>query len=283
MRHWLIIFVGIIAFFGLLGYVAWRLWPDVTSLANDTGLVNIPTSGPVTRFAVVGDNHGVNDIYRSILRDISSAGLPLILNVADNSEYGTVEEFEQVRELEESFSTPVLHVLGSHDVKTDPTGELFVSAFGRQPCSSFDHGHVRIIILDNAERKIGFPAACLAWLETELARSADRPVILAYHRPFGYPLSDLIGDDETAASRSTNDEFLRIIANYPNIIQIFGAHLHTYLPYRLQGIPAVITGGGGDPAQTVLGGARNNNFHWLEVTVRGAVVTIEEHPVQITE
>ncbi len=238
--------------------------------------------GPKVRFAVVGDNHGDNPVFRQILGELADEKLDFALNLADASEYGTRDEFTTIKELESTLSYPVYHTVGNHDIKTDNSRRLWSDVFEQSPWASFDHGEVHLVILDNADRKVGFPAASLSWLELDLADHADKTIIIAYHRPFDLPLGQVIGDDETASSRATIKEFKRIIATAP-VKQIFTAHLHTYLPYTVGDIPAVVTGGGGDPAQTVLGGPANNLFHYLLVTVANGAVDIEVHRVQLRQ
>lgn len=236
--------------------------------------------GSAIRFAVVGDNHGDNPVYRQILQDVRAQRLDFLLNLADATEYGLTDEFTTVKALESPLSFPVYHTVGNHDIKTDASRGLFRDAFGHSGWIAYDHDSLHLIILDNADRKVGFPAESLRWLADDLAANRDKTIIIAYHRPFDLPLGQVIGDDETAASRATNSEFKKIIAGYP-VKYIFTSHLHTYLPYTVDDIPAIVSGGGGDPAQTVLGGPSANLFHYLLVTVQGDDVSIQVQRVQL--
>jgi hypothetical protein len=101
-----------------------------------------------------------------------------------------------------------------------------------------------------------------------------------YHRPFNLPLSALTGDDETSASRKTNIQLLEYISQATNIKLVLSGHVHSYIPYTLAGIPAVVSGGGGDEAQRALGGSSSNLFHYLEITVIGDNVYTQMHQVQ---
>ncbi len=247
---------------------AWQLWRAA------------PTSRSTLTFAVVGDNHGVNPIYRQILRELPGQRPSFLLNLADTSERGATEEFQQVKETESILPFPVYHVVGSHDIKTDPTRRGFIDVFGRASWWSLDVGPLHLVIMDNADRQVGFPAASLDWLEEDLRQYQDQTVIVAYHRPFNLPFSKLLGDDETSASRQTNDRFVKLLQRY-RVAYVLTAHVHTYLPYTLGGIPAVVSGGGGDPAQTILGGPKNNYFHYLTVTVEGKNVSVTPHRVSL--
>lgn len=236
--------------------------------------------GPKVRFAVIGDNHGDNPVYRQILKEVRDLPLDFVVNLADTSEFGTREEFAAIKELESILPFPVYHTVGNHDIKTDPSRRLFTDMFGQAPCASFTKENFHLILLDNADRKVGFSDDCLDWLEDDLASNTNQSIAIAYHRPFDLPLGSIVGDDETPASRITNRRFKEIIAAYP-VKYIFTAHIHTYLPYSFNGIPAVVSGGGGDPAQTALGGPKNNLFHYILVTVDGDAISTEIQRVQL--
>lgn len=275
MRRTLFIVLILVVIGGLSVWLVWR--PAVPALIRQVQQVVTPQ--PTVTFAVVGDNHGVNPIYRQILQDIKGKKYAFLLNLADTSEAGKTEEFQAVKELESSLPYPVYHTVGSHDIKTDDTRQSFTSVFGHAPWYTVDVEQLHLIILDNADRKVGFPEDELDWLNNDLAAHPNTTTILAYHRPFGLPLAALLGDDETFASKQTNERLTDILRR-SNVKQIFTSHLHTYLPYTLAGIPAVVSGGGGDPAQLVLGGASKNYFHYLEVVVRDSAVRVT--PIRVT-
>lgn len=279
-RRAIIIGLIIVTVLAAAGYVWVRVWPDVREIADSAGLFE-RASGPSVTFAVVGDNHGVNEIYRSILKDIQAENISTVVNVADTSEHGTAEEFRAVRELEVEHGLKVIHVVGNHDIKADPSRALFEKEFRQPVCSAFEIGHARLMILDNADRKVGFTDECLAWFEHEIATADDRVRLLAYHRPFDLPLGDVLGDDETANARRSNQRFIDLLEKYGHIGYIFSGHIHTYIPYQFHGIPAVVTGGGGDPAQGVLGGSRANFFHYLKVTIKGKNVRVDLRRIQL--
>ncbi|MBI3572865.1 MAG: metallophosphoesterase [Candidatus Kerfeldbacteria bacterium] len=270
---------GLIAFLAaVLSLTSWSLWTLRQPLGDLGRHWLTPGTAQGVSFAVVGDNHGVNPIYTHMIGELSKQHLNFLLNLADTSEYGTAQEFTAVRNLEQKLPFPVYHTVGNHDIKADPSRGLFHQVFNQNPWSGHDIGPVHLVILDNADRKVGFPAASLDWLERDLAAHKTKTILIAYHRPFDLPLTRLIGDDETKASRRSNDRFLSIIKSY-RIAYIFTGHVHTYFPYTVDGIPAVISGGGGNPAQDILGGSRANFFHYLIVTVKNGTVSVDLHRV----
>lgn len=279
MRHGWISFAIVI---GLAGVIALgvHFFPAARQTWRSVAKTIIPERS--VRFVVVGDSHGVNPIYSQIIEELRTGDYEFLLHLADASEFGTADEFAAVQELESRLPFPVYHTVGNHDIKTDPTRDLFTEAFGQTAWGVDRIGDIRLIRLDNANRRIGFSGDQLDWLEAELTKATDVFTILAYHRPFDLPLESLFGDDETAASRLTNDRLVQILQTHP-VDYIFTSHVHTYLPYKLADIPAIVSGGGGDPAQTILGGAKNNYFHYLVVTLTGRNLKIEVRPVTLTE
>lgn len=239
-----------------------------------------PAKTTTIRFAVVGDNHGVNPVYQQIISELADKPMDFLLNVADTSEDGTAAEFSAVRQLESSLRYPVYHTVGNHDIDSNGSRGTFTRTFDQPAWGVRRLPGIRLIILDNADRKVGFSTDQLEALEEELEQTYDGVTILAYHRPFDLPLTALVGDDETTTSRRSNNRLLAILRAHP-VDYIFTGHIHTYLPYSVAGIPAVVSGGGGDPAQTAIGGEKNNYFHYLEVTVRGQQISVQVHRVTL--
>ncbi len=273
-----ILWIVSIIFLGAGITAAWTLRSPLGRLANVAwGQVH---PGPSVTFAVVGDNHGDNPIYRQILTSIKGQPISFLLNLADTSEYGTKAEFDDVAGLEQALPFPVYHTVGNHDIKTDSTRQVFTDAFHQPAWQSIDQGPVHLIILDNADRHVGFPSASLDWFEQDLAAHQDKTLVVAYHRPFDLPFAKLVGDDETTLSRKSNARMVALIKKY-DVKYVFTAHLHTFFRYRIGEIPAVVSGGGGDPAQDVLGGPSADYFHYLIVTVRNGQVDVKLNRVEL--
>lgn len=258
----------------------WATWTLRSPLSSLWSSVRHRSAQPMAvSFAVVGDNHGDNPIYRQILTEIETQPVDFLLNLADTSENGTAAEFTAVKELESKLPFPVYHTVGNHDIKTDPSRQLFTQVFHQAPWRAYDLGQLHVVILDNADRRVGFSTDSLDWLAGDLARHPNQTIIVAYHRPFDLPLTKLLGDDETVVSRRSNQRLVELLEHY-QVRQILTGHLHTYLQYSVGDIPAVVSGGGGDPAQSVLGGPAANYFHYLIVTVQNNAVNIAIHRVE---
>lgn len=249
-------FFVVLIFLGVVGAAAWFIAPR---------LLTRPAAIPATRFFVVGDNHGPKQVYKELLQKAKAQGASFAINLADLTEHGTAAELQDVLALEQAVGLPVEHVIGSHDIKSDPSRATWRRVIGA-PYRSFDRDGAHFVLLDNADRTVGFPDEELAWLKKDLAAAKGRPVFLFYHRPFGLPLEKFFGDDETPTSRKTNEAFRSILREFKPRLIVTG-HVHFYLPYTLEGVESYVTGGGGDPTQTILGGAGASFFHGLLVTL----------------
>lgn len=229
-------------------------------------------------FAVVGDTEGHTDILDRILKTSKERGASFVLHTGDVTEDGSEQGFAEIRNVIGATGLPVHAAIGNHDSRTDGTPDLF-RKYLNEPNQAFDAGGLRFVIIDNADRSVGFSPETLAWLARDLAEHRSARYVIVFHRPFMFPLSQVVGDDETPTSRRTNDEFLRLIET-ARVAAIFAGHLHTYLPYSLAGIPTYVTGGGGGEPQTALGAFGKKQKHFLLVHASGQQLRIEVVPLE---
>ena len=94
----------------------------------------------------------------------------------------------------------------------------------------FDHGAVRLVVLDTVNANGGWQGSLdttqLAWLEAELAASATRPVILFSH----HPLETLVNDRRApgAERRVLAAELREVLLAHPNVIAWINGHTHQH-------------------------------------------------------
>ncbi len=224
-------------------------------------------------FAVIGDTETNNDLYETALNEAKRRGARFVLHTGDLIENGTDEEFIAARAVAERVGLPVHVAIGNHDYPDDFSRAPF-ERYVHAPNTVVEYGGIRFVILDNADRKIGFSETTLSWLEDELSAHASSPHVLVYHRPFDLPFSALTGDDETPVSRASNERFLSLLP-LARIDMIFNGHVHAYVPYTLNGIRAYVTGGGGGEAQEAISLLANSEPHFLMATVRGGRIETE--------
>ncbi|MFA5030954.1 MAG: metallophosphoesterase [Patescibacteria group bacterium] len=266
-----ILLISIIALFALTGCT-------FNFFQNEKGM----DSSGVT-FAVIGDNEGMNTYYDTFMTQIAKdPDVQFVLHVGDIVENGGQTELNEIIAHQKTLGldVPMYVVPGNHDIYDDPELTAFNNTFGEIP-RSIDIGDVHLVLLNNADRKIGFTDAELDWLNKDLSENAKKNIVLAYHRPFNYPLANTLGDDETAKSEKSNERFQEIIAKY-NILAMFNGHIHTYLKFPFivhddtnatKSIPVYISGGGGQIPQDIFASLFSSDYHWLKVTIKNGEFT----------
>lgn len=241
-------------------------------------------------FAVIGDNEGDTPAYRSFLEAVAQDNnIAFIVHVGDVTSHGESSELEQIKALHDSYniSIPIYAVPGNHDIKEDAERVAFMNSFGELP-RSIEYENLHLVLLDNADRKIGFSEDTLDWLRDDLSHVQNKKVVLVYHRPFGYPFAETLGDDETSISRASNKAFQSIIASH-DIAYILNGHIHGFIEYHFaitnddkeitSTISAVISGGGGQAPQDIFSTFLKEDFHYLKVHVTEQGIMIEKKSI----
>lgn len=261
-----ILLISIIALFALTGCTV-----SISSLTDGQN-----TSDDVV-FAVIGDNEGVNSTYDALMKKIvADDEIDFIIHVGDIVSDGGKTQIDEIRAhmQEIGFTKPLYVVPGNHDIYEDLERTAFKNGFGDIP-QSVAVKNLHIVLLDNADRKVGFTDETLTWLAQDLEQLQGKQIILVYHRPFNYPLANTFGDDETSTSRKSNEQFETILASH-DILAIFNGHIHTYFqfPFAVETpggesktIPAFVSGGGGQPPQDIFSSLFSADYHYLKVTV----------------
>ncbi len=281
--------LSLLTSFALAAYVLLSAWRDF-GLPADIGGKNTPGAEASSRFRflVMGENEGVNPVFETILNEAKGRQAAFLVHVADLTPRSDPADFAKVHELLETLPFPYYTAVGNNDIVGDPERSRYRSVFstaalGLEPSAhtyySFTHENAHFIVLDNADRKVGFSEEELAWLQADLQSNQARWTFLFFHRPIQVPFSEFYGDDETAASRASNEAFLSIIGAYP-ITHIYTGHLHTLFSYSLGSIPVTITGGGGAAPHAAYGNILGTQYHYLEVEVSETEVTQMVHRLE---
>jgi predicted phosphodiesterase len=229
-------------------------------------------------FAVIGDTENHGDVFQAMLTDAKARGATLILHTGDISGNGSPAEFQAMKGIAQNVGLPLYAAIGNHDMEQDGSGATFRNVYNDLNFA-VQVGTYRFVMLDNADRTVGFSSSTLSWLKNELKQHPQSRYILAFHRPFNLPLMQFTGDDETAASRASNNKFLSLL-DQSRIAAIFTGHLHLYLPYQINHIPAYVTGGGGGAQQHALDALAPQGQHYLLVHLNNGNLDVEVIPMQ---
>lgn len=230
--------------------------------------------------AIFGDNEGTGPVLDAIIADVNGRNVDAVIQAGDATSHAEPEEFAAVKEAFARFDAPVYPVVGNNDIIGDKERTQWKETFEKERWYSIRIKNAHFLMLDNAERKVGFPEKELTWLEQELSGERALYTFLIYHRPFALPLENVFGDDETTVSRASNEAFRERITG-KNITRIYSGHVHTYVPYMLGETPATVTGGGGAYPQDILGGPGTAFFHYILLTITDDSVQQQLIPIEV--
>ncbi|MBI4347600.1 MAG: metallophosphoesterase [Elusimicrobia bacterium] len=218
----------------------------------------------------------------------------VVVQLGDFVSEGTVDQYRaHVRYLDENVSAPYLTVAGNHD-RSHPNGvgdkALYRAVFGSGD-SVADVGGWRLVLLDTADRRM--TAAQLAWLDRTL-EGAERSLVFM-HVPPAFLRGKLKADGFQAKGwRDDPDGYHPFMAFFAQgsaefgeiarrrrVSRVYVAHIHAFGWARHEGVPYVLTGGGGSPLYPLPPGYPKHKFaHFLDVElsptgVRETVQTLD--------
>jgi 3',5'-cyclic AMP phosphodiesterase CpdA len=193
------------------------------------------------------------------------------------------QRMTEFKEIVGKLTVPSVYFLpGEHDAAAD-RGAAFQENFGALH-QSFTHKGVHFVTLDNVSDPDGLiGAAQLDWLKADLATLApDQPVVLFTHRP----LFDLKADWDWF----TKDGAQAIALLKPfQAATVFYGHIHqenhhvtdnvTHVSARSAMYP--LPAPGSQPKKAPLlwdPAAADHGIGWRDLDVKGAAITIAEHP-----
>lgn len=243
----------------------------------------ITTAAPTTAFssytfAVCGDNRitGIeNGVLQKIVDSAKANGASFIVNTGDITTSGTREELWRYREFTEASGIRFYNVPGNHDVGNGGVNIEYESVIGPY-YYSFDYGGDHFVVLDNADDATGIDAAQTQWYYTDLdSHKNQRHQFIFTHIPVASPSlpSGHVAGEKGEAGFKSGQQLVQEASRHTNVDAMFFGHIHAYMPYRLDGIDAYITGGAGAPLYFPenAGGF----YHYLLVKVSGEKVEVQ--------
>ena len=215
------------------------------------------TTAPTTAFssytfAVCGDNRitGIeNGILQKIVDSAKANGAPFIVNTGDITTSGTREELWRYREFTEASGIRFYNVPGNHDVGKGGVNADYESVIGPY-YYSFDYGGDHFVVLDNADDATGIDAAQTQWYTAGLdSHKNQRRQFIFTHIPVASPSlpSGHVAGEKGNAGFKSGQQLVQEASRHANVDAMFFGHIHAYVPYRLDGVDAYITGGAGAP------------------------------------
>jgi hypothetical protein len=286
--RWLVI-GSILVSCSLVGYVLLSAWRDFGYSTSDLpAILHTADDRSGFRFLVMGENEGDNPIFRTILDQASALDAAFLVHVADLTPSSDPADFSRVKDLLDTLPFPYYTAVGNNDIVKDTERSKYRALFSTKALGlpesnrtyySFNYENAHFVVLDNADRKVGFSDEELSWLAADLAATNQQWTFLFFHRPVDVPVFGVFGDDETPTSRKSNERFVELISRYP-IARIFNGHVHTFFTYDLGSIPVTISGGGGAAPHPSYGSILGPQYHYLEISVTDKEVTQTVHRIE---
>ncbi len=225
------------------------------------------------RFAFLSDTHigsstAAEDLQATV-RDINSlTGLSFVVVSGDVTEYGSLAQLRQAREILEELKIPYHVIPGNHDTKWSESGATdFVRLWGKDRFA-VEHGGIRFIGMHQGPlMKMGdghWAPQDVRWLEATLRQMPDprQPIIFITH----YPMDNGIANWFVV---------LDLLKQY-NVQAVLCGHGHGNRKLDFEGVPGVM-GRSNLRAQAPAGG-----FNLVEIK-DGQMTFAERTPGQITK
>jgi 3',5'-cyclic AMP phosphodiesterase CpdA len=203
------------------------------------------------------------------------------MNVGDQIDKpGNTEHWSRFWSLSRAVTVPYFLTVGNHDVHpkvpgSEETYRAQVDLPGNELYYSFVAGGALFMVLDSSikgeDKKI--TGEQLRWLEGILAGSKQKLRFVFVHHPF-FPEKGK-GKHHGNSLDRYKDERDRLHALFKKygVTMVFAGHEHLYLRKIVDGIPYVITGGGGAPLYA--DDADGGFHHFVVMTVDGDSVSGE--------
>lgn len=171
-----------------------------------------------------------------------------VVITGDLSDFGRAAEYAHLAELLAPLDRqgmPVYLLPGNHDerdaLRRAFPAHAYLGAEGGFVQYSVKVGGLRLIALDTSTPGKPHGELCaerLAWLETELEKAGDEPVVIALHHP---PFATLIGHMDEIGLRKGGPELEALVRRFPHVERLICGHLHRAIEVRFGGTIACTT------------------------------------------
>jgi 3',5'-cyclic AMP phosphodiesterase CpdA len=232
-------------------------------------------------FIVLGDNRSGDEVYRKLVNMAMERRPDFVVNTGDMiATPGDKQEWAKFWEMSGPVIVPYFLTVGNHDVHSrvplsESTYKQEVDLPGNELYYSFRTGASLFVILDayldDQEKKI--TGEQFVWLEDLLAKARPGRKFVFLHHPL-YPDKNRGKHHGNSLDRypTERDRLQALFVKY-KVTAVFAGHEHLYLRKTIEGIPHVITGGGGAP---LYADEPNGGFHhYIHMTVDGDKVSGE--------
>lgn len=209
-------------------------------------------------FFVFGDTREGDEIFRNIIEHTNKRRPLFVFNGGDLVSNGKEEEYAHLLALIKELQVPMYVAPGNHDIRSN--GRAIYGAIFGPAYYSFTYGNTHFVVLDSSTG--GLDEAQYRWLEEDLKNHQLETILVFTHVP---PFDPRPGESHAFNSPGERDVFLNLMKRY-GVDRVFASHIHGYFREEREGVPYIITGGGG--AYLVSSGF----YHYVDVEVDGGEI-----------
>lgn len=233
-------------FFSLLFFLFLNLFPWPSSpvqavpLSLDQNIKAIMAKPEASRegfdFAIIGDTRDGEETFLRLLNRIKDFQPLFILHTGDIVREGQTFEFERYKKLIASIDIPMVHLPGNHDLRY---GSENYRQFVGELNWVFDLGGFRLIGLNNATGKFSEETVTFARKNLTLSKTC----LVVFHVPPAigrWKVHAMIDDSKGGRG----GEVMELIKE-AKVPVVFLGHIHLYDEMLIDGIPYIISAGGG--------------------------------------
>ena len=159
-----------------------------------------------------------------------------VVNVGDFVNRGTTNQYNHYAASINGFDIPLLNVAGNHDIMS---GKSVYRNYIGELNWFFDYGSYRFVALDNSSGAFTDDAVAFAYKYI----TNEKPCFVFFHCPPPYERWKVHSMGGTMKSPRTAELMSIIDSTRPSAV--FMGHIHLYDEMTIDGIPFIISGGGG--------------------------------------
>jgi hypothetical protein len=248
--------------------------PQLALLSNKANIAAIQALKPPApggfSFIVIGDNRSGDKVFTRLVAQMNTyvkqhkgAQQPLFaLHTGDIVPSGKRGEWEHYAKLRAALNIPLVHVRGNHELATAEGPKNYTDLVGSLNWA-FDFGGCRFIGLDNATQR--FSQTGVELLKQQLGAGKPAHVFVAFHDPPNVGRWAVHSMDSDSAGGRGGEVLAALTQGH--VSAVFLGHIHLFDEMKLDGVPYIISGGGGAPLQSKYGfGRAEHGFVIVHVT-----------------
>lgn len=180
----------------------------------------------LVRFAVLSDTHSDSENTKKALEQARSLGVEYIVHTGDWTTVGTIAELSEQKQIFNQEGLDYYGIMGDHD-RWQSGSKNFEQVLGKS-FESFDRDGIHNILLDSSDIDNGLYKEELDWLEEDLGKAGDKPILIFMHLPIYHPTSDRTISNKAGSNDkrdSASERFLGLTRG-KNILGVFSGDHH---------------------------------------------------------